>query len=166
MALIDGELPRPRSDKSWAHLAKCPACKPEMQTIERGLKRFHNAAEDFELASPPSLADGPGLASLLNAIRSWNEANPGADATRMRFTGSPLYDALAKELELYIGAPTARELLDKCCDAELTSTGLAMAVEPVVSGFLGHASGLAVVAKLQLIWNRLHPDPLTLGLPS
>ena len=163
MALLDGEFTESRASKAWAHVAHCSSCRNKLKQLEQGLALFRKAESSFQADEGYSK---PGLERLHQSIEAWNESHPGPDALPSQFLGSPLYEALAKELEIYLGSRTALALLKQCDATELNANKLTAIVEPIVTAFLGREPGLAVLTKLQLIWNRLHPDTLSLGLPT
>lgn len=146
LASVDGELESVEDARIKKHLLRCAICRQEVEQLQAGLRLFQDALAPLSTAFPLE----EGLGKLHAAIRSWNEEH--SESRRANGTEPTLSPAvcelLASELSIYLGSHSARTLLATCNRPGVQLEDLTAAIEPVITGFLGQQTGMAVVAKI------------------
>jgi hypothetical protein len=154
LALVDGELTLHQAIEVWKHVEVCTICRRTTDKLRQGLQAFKNFDSGFRV--PKSISKG-GFELLRDAIVAWHLANPEPQTeSEEAFIGSPLFTVLAAELSIYLGPPTAANILGKCCTARVDSKRLVAEMEPMLTSFLGQRSASAVLTKVLLLWDTAH----------
>ncbi len=154
LTAYEGGMAPEESARVREHVSLCAACRDRLRQLQAELQLFETAV----LPPLPASALEPGLQRLRKGISAWNEAHPEiteAAPERPLTPPVPVRDRLASELSIYLGTRTANSLVLQAWDRPGVSANDVIAlVEPVVSGFFGRQTGVAVAAQLARLWNQ------------
>jgi anti-sigma factor RsiW len=142
LALLDDELNARRQQRVMRHLDRCVRCRIEAALLEDAALHFREAAA--EVGDQPVAA---GLSRLQTTIHAFNASR----FSPVSFAQTAQGQALAAELEIYLGAGATATVLNRIASVPPSSREVITAVRPVLQSFLGADAAAAIAAGIVLL---------------